>query len=454
MEGVLDGVSVVFVNPNWNYGGQGIFNRVWPPLSLAVSASMLRRDGVESRILDATALGLSPGEAVGMLGEGVEKIFVTSSSLDKWQCPHLNLDFVREFIVRVRQRVPRAEIFLTGAHGTVRPQWVFDELAPDYVIRGEPEAAVCEIAGGADPRDVESVSYPGGRGLVDNPLSEPLDMAGFPSPAFDLLPMKKYYYEVMGGNFALLEGSRGCPFSCGFCFQKMYRGFRTKPIQLLLSEIDEAVRVHGVKNIYFIDLEFTVSREMVEAVCRHIVESGYDFGWCCQTRADSVDEGLLALMRQAGCRLIHFGVESGSERILKMAGKGLGRDDVRRGFRLARDAGIETAGFFMFGFPGETSEQMDETIDFALELNPTYASFHHFIAYPGLSLCEGADVGGGFPVCLAEHGLPKLRGVVKKAFFRFYLRPGYVLSRIRRGNPGSWLRQIRLFTRYVTKATP
>ncbi|HHQ45188.1 MAG TPA: radical SAM protein [Candidatus Altiarchaeales archaeon] len=438
---------IVFLHPNFNFGDEGIFNRVWPPLSLAVSAAMLEEDGLDVRIVDAHALDLTPSEAVAQVGEA-DMLFITTSSLDKWQCPHFNLKFIEDFVREFRQN-SKAMIIVEGIHGTVEPMWVFEHIAPDYLIRAEPEEVVRKICNGTKPETTKGVSYLKDGKLVENPLPTPPDLDKFPMPAFHLLPMEKYYYEVMGGKFTLLEGARGCPFKCIFCLQKMYYGYRTKSAENLLREIDYAVTEFGVKNIYFIDLEFTVNRKLAETVCNHLIEKKYKLRWCCQTRADSVDEKLLALMKRAGCALIHYGVETGSPEIMKLINKNITLEKIYSGVKMTHKAGIETACFFMFGFPGETEDQMRKTVEFALKLNPTYASFHSAAPYPGTKL--GDMAGGGFKTHLPEHDFEVLRGMVKKAFLKFYLRPAYIISRARRGSPASWMRQLRLFTRYITK---
>ncbi|MBD3261389.1 MAG: radical SAM protein, partial [Candidatus Altiarchaeales archaeon] len=367
--------------------------------------------------------------------------------------PHFNLAFIEELVGVLRGFEDKPTIYLTGAHGTVAPDWVFNKFSVDFVIAGEPEETIYRICAGENPKDVEGVIYMSGGRLVRNPPAEPVDLDSLPNPAFHLLPMDKYYYEIMGDHFTLLEGSRGCPFNCVFCLKKMYSGYRKKSPQKLIEEIDYVVAKQDVRNIYFIDLEFTVNRQQVECVCRHLIEKKYSLRWCCQTRADSLDEELLKLMRDAGCVLIHFGVETGDPDIMRDIGKNITLEDIEEGFRLTHKMGIDSAGFFMFGFPGETKENMEKTIDFAKKLNPVYASFHSAAPYPGTRMNEYYRGRQVFPLCVEnEFSLGELRAVVRRAFLSFYLRPGYVISRILRGNPRSWWQQIKLFTRYITKS--
>ena len=174
--------------------------------------------------------------------------------------------------------------------------------------------------------------------------------------------------------------------------------------------------------------------------------------WCCQTRADNLDEELLSLMKKAGCGLIHLGVESGSEEVLAASGKATTKEAIYKGVRMIEAAGIETLAFFMFGLPGESESQREETIKFAIELEPTYASFHFATPYPGSRLFEDAKGAAtanlSFEPAPAEGNVEELKKWVRRAMRRFYLRPSYVARHLGRGGPAHWLRQLRLFASY------
>jgi radical SAM superfamily enzyme YgiQ (UPF0313 family) len=182
-----------------------------------------------------------------------------------------------------------------------------------------------------------------------------------------------------------------------------------------------------------------------------MIERGYDLPWCCQTRADSFDMDLLTKMRRAGCRMIHFGVETGSERVMSTIDKKITLTAIEQGIAMAKRAGIETACFFMFGFPGETPDDMEATIGFARKINPTYASFHIASPYPGTPLYAMSGSSELFPEAYTkEHALGDLEATVRRAFKKFYLRPEYAWSRIAEGNPTSWKKQLKLFWAFVS----
>jgi radical SAM superfamily enzyme YgiQ (UPF0313 family) len=235
--------------------------------------------------------------------------------------------------------------------------------------------------------------------------------------------------------------------------QKMYGPkYRIKSVKNLGMEIENAVKKFGVKNAYFIDLEMTVNKKRVTELCDFLINKKIKLKWCCQTRADAVDFELLKKMRKAGCKLIHYGVETGSPRIMKLIEKNITHEQILKGVRLTHKAGIETACFFMFGFPTETDEEMKMTIEFAKKLNPTYASFHTASIYPGTKLSNMVNQKLELPYLEAytkEHSLKKLKEITRKAFLEFYLRPKYLTSRILTFNPVSWMKQFKLFSQFI-----
>ncbi|MBF0552427.1 MAG: radical SAM protein [Deltaproteobacteria bacterium] len=443
---------VLLINPGWgglvSRGGRR-FNRAWPPLSLLNAAAMFEQAGHEVSLIDGRARSVSLTTWQRAAAEA-DLVLITSSPLDRWQCPNLE---VADFHKLVRA-LNHPQVFITGAHGTIYPEKTLTATAAAGVIRGEPEAAVRALAEGANPDAVPGLTYARDGQVIHNPVGPDLDLADLPLPAYHLIDPKDYYYEVLGPRLAILEGSRGCPFNCRFCLKIMYgRSLRVKPPAQLAAEIDHVIGCLGFRSIYFMDLEFTLNRDNVIAICNHIIQAGHRFVWTCQTRADSVDADLLALMKRAGCRLIHFGVETGSPQVMELIRKNISLDQIIRGVSLTKAAGIDAACFFLFGFPGETDADMRQTIKFAIQLNPTYASFHAATPYPGTPFHHtvGHLYPEDFPECFyQEHDPDQLERMTTLAYRRFYFRPEYLISLLApRRIPALW-RQAKLFLSFIS----
>ncbi|UCG11769.1 MAG: radical SAM protein [Deltaproteobacteria bacterium] len=443
-------MRVLLVNPDWDsrvsVRGRR-HNRAWPPLDLLNCAAILESQAIEVSVLDARAEPIQP-EFLNRTAPAFDLVMLTSSPLDRWQCPNLDL---RPFLKWASQVDPE-HLYILGVHGTLWPEQMLTATGAKVVVRGEPESVVQAIGRGMDLEKIEGVSFRNRRGeVVHNPDSKQIDMAAMVQPAYHLVRSQTYEYELLGDRLALLEVSRGCPYQCRFCLKKMYgAGLRHKEVSQVVAELDSVVRKCGFRRAYFIDLDFAWNRELAVRLCDALVEKKVDFHWCCQTRADRVDRKLLSTMFRAGCRLIHFGIESASDRVLEAMAKTMDLGKVERGVRLAQEEGLETACFFMFGYPGETNQEMEATLALAKRLNPTYASFHAVTTYPGTALFRDTmDEDDAFSVdgrCLETQALDPF---LRRAYLSYYLRPQYVVERIRQRNFGGLWRQARLFWDYI-----
>lgn len=451
--------KILLINPNWTglrRQKQAQFKRVWPPLDLAIAAALLEKEGFRVKIIDNNVEHHSARE-IGEFSADFDKIFVTSTPYDRWQCPSLDIRFFFDTI----RYLPRKNLYIMGAHVTERPEAILKHSRARAAILHEPEQTIVEIVSrdfsAHIPPDIPGIAYlkdgqlkrSSPRGYVDN-----LDQ--LPYPAFHLLPMERYYYEFMGRDFAILESSRGCPFQCNFCYLGMYgTRFRQKSLNRMIDELVYVKKKFRVKNIYFMDLEFGLNREYLLSFCKALIKHRIHINWCCQTRVSDVDKEVLKWMRISGCSLIHFGVEAGTDRILNQTGKKVKVSDCVSAASLAREFGIRTALFMNLGFPGETVEEMEATIDLAVRLNPIYAVFHLIVPFPGTQLAE--DIGldpEAFPPHLyphynfVDHDLKILKRMLRKAYLKFYLRPSYLASFVKKQEKPS-MSQVRVFLRLL-----
>ncbi len=450
-------MKVLLLKPCWPYPisrEESTYNRIWPPISLAYSAALLEEAGVEVSLLDAHAERLS-GERLKPRLKNFDKIFITSSDVDRWLCPNLNLTPVIEAAQLARTFT--SELFLMGQHGTVHPERMLELTGAKAVIQGEPEFAVRDLCLFDRLEAVPGISYWQNGKTASSPARglHPLDE--LPTPAWHRLPMDRYFYEILGERFALLETARGCPFQCTFCAKEiMYGpGLRRRSLDRVLNDLDLLVTRHGVRSIYFFDLEFLVNKRTVEQLCDALIQRDYPIRWCCQTRVTDVDKEILRKMRQAGCRLIHFGLESGSQRILDHIKKEASLADAERAIRLTREASLESLCFFMLGFEGEAGEEIQETIRFARKLNPTYASFHVTSSHRAI---EPHLTGSQQFLALPETDRSfdrNLKRTVRRATRSFYLSPRSLGNRLRLLGAADWrtgLAQLRLFQGYLASS--
>ena len=420
-------MRLLLINPGFGpLVSRGRHNRPWPPLDLLGCAALAEEKGHQARLLDLRARPRTPGE-IREEADKADLILLTTSPLDRWQCPNLELEPVRDLARLLPRLLTRERLFVCGAQGSLFPEELLQLTRAAGVIRGEPEEAFGELAAGRPAAEIAGLILRQGDGIQRNPERPPVDISRLPLPAYHLVDLADYSYALLGQRTGLIETARGCPFHCPFCLKVMYpTGLRTKPAGRVLEEVDRLVRDHKAGSIYFFDLEFTARREATEELCRGLMERGGVPPWACQTRLDALDGELIRLLGRAGCTLIHFGVETADPELQARAKKPIDPVRARGLIAEAGRAGVRTAAFFLLGLGGQSAGEAAKSLDLARHLEPTYASFHLQTPYPGTPWGEPAGSWADWSRAQQQRE-EEWAGVVRGAYRRFYLRPGYLL---------------------------
>lgn len=439
--------DVLLVNAHWGdlfSGRVRRYNRAFPPLELLNCAALLRQAGHRVRLVDSRARPDLP------IPRDYDLAFVTLSPLDRWQCPNTDLDAAARFL----RPFDPARLVLMGAQVTVATDALLARFPAHGALLGEPETGIVALADGAEPGVVPGSAGRRGAETVMGPSALALDVKALPVPAFDLMDFRDYRYEVLGDRLGLLELTRGCPWRCKFCLLTMYgKKYRKKTVPQMMAEI-AAARAAGMKRAYFQDLEMTADRELVLELCEALRSTYRDgeFEWACQTRPDTVDGPLLVAMKRAGCSLIHYGVESGVERVVATTGKGQSLAAVEAGVALAHAAGMRTLCYFLLGLPGETLDEMWRTLAFAERVRPTYASFQVATPYPTTPF--HAEFHHGDPAVFPDQfdgplGGDALRALARTFTRRYHTSPRYVRTRLAGPGRRNVIAELLLLLRYL-----
>jgi radical SAM superfamily enzyme YgiQ (UPF0313 family) len=277
-----------------------------------------------------------------------------------------------------------------------------------------------------------------------------MDLDKLPFPARSLTPFKKYYSIIARKNpTTTMFTSRGCPYQCLFCDRPhLGKIFRARSAQNVVDELAE-ISGMGIEEVFIYDDTFTIDRQRVVDICNLLLQKNIKLNWDIRARVNTVDEDLLLLMKKAGCTRIHYGVEAGTEKILKVLRKGISIEMVRKAFELTKKASIETAGYFMIGSPTETMDDIKETIKLARELFPDYVHFSVLTPFPATDLylkgiAEGiikkdywrefsANPQADFdpPAWEENFSRKELFKILVGAYRSYYLAPRYILRRIK-----------------------
>jgi len=367
-----------------------------PPVGLAYLAGYLRSRGVEVKILDCTAEGVGWENLRGEI-ERYSPDVVGSGG------PTCYVDRVVR-VFRIAKEVDSSIITVAGGpHFTLTYEESLRKYPEiDYVVLGEGEVTLYELAEalswGLKVTSVKGLAF-NREGRVVTTGVRPLikDLDSLPLPAWDLLPMDKYRM-VAWGNATMLVSSRGCPFNCSFCSERVFwRGlWRAHSAERVVSEMELVAEKYGKRIIWFGDDTFNLNRERVERICRLLLERGLDVHWGFEGRADLLwrDRDLLPLMRRAGFFWVLIGVESCFEDELNRYGKGITPSLVIKVFELLRDYDVVTQAMFIIGEKYDDRERILAKAKFAVRLDPDFAIFTPLTPFPGTPLYEEAKSEG------------------------------------------------------------
>jgi anaerobic magnesium-protoporphyrin IX monomethyl ester cyclase len=415
-----------------------------PPIGLMYVAAALEKAGFEVQMLDNYLMKKPIEEVKQIIAKNNPAIVgITCGSATFTRCIETSR--------AIKELNPDCKIVVGGWHASYMPDSLVANPEIDYVVMGEGERAIVELADAIiDRKEKLAVSIPGvackrnGENIKNTPkFIENMDE--IPYPARHLLPLELYdrTIEYINAQPAdVMSISRGCVFNCGFCetrklWGNICRGFSPTRI---IGEIEDLMSRYGTKGIYFINDNFTLRKKETLELCNLMIEKKLDLEWVCDTRVDLVNNELLALMAKAGCRTIWFGVESGSPRILKRIGRNTTPEQVETAFKLCRKNGIKTACSFMLGLPDETLADMEVSLKFAKKLSPDWCQFNTFIAYPDSKLYNELLESGKYvkldefllSVKTDEYDYDSLMDVQRRFFKEFHMTPKQILKRVRR----------------------
>jgi anaerobic magnesium-protoporphyrin IX monomethyl ester cyclase len=416
---------------------------VYPPLNLLYTAAVLERDGHEVSFIDANGLNIPYEELTKQMKQLSPEVVVSRTAFDTQEEDCRVLDAAKKLgattVVRnkIISDVPKLREKLMS-RGCI-----------DFFLNQEPESVITKlvdaIQSGEDPRSVPGISYMRNAKVVTTENRKTLvNVDTLPFPAYHLVGMlEPYSSSLFDKGYTALLSSRGCPFRCTFCAYGK-EPCRMRSPENVVAELEFLKEKHGLERFLFFDDTFTLDRQRAIRICELMIEHKLDLEWATCTRANLVDRETLEVMKEAGCREIAFGIESGSPSVLKTIKKGVSRDQMRNAARLCKEAGILFSALVIIGLPGETRRTVQESVDFIKEIDPFYTQFTYAVPFPNTEMFSYYDENDLILTkdwsryCTIEQPIARTKGLTyeelvglrKQAYFQLLLRPGYLLRNV------------------------
>jgi len=372
------------------------------PYGLATVAATLLKAGYNVDIYDINALRPSEDAVIRTLEKktwdvvGVSGL-ITTYRFQKWLIPLL------------KDINPKAPVITGGGLATTSSELLFDRTPADIAVIGEGEQTIQEMCktlkSGTDLDAVNGIRFRRNGHVVTTPLRKNIeDLDTVPFPAWELLPLEIYLREPIWGDVAgnssgfrkdvtvnrsmNIIASRGCPYSCDYCYHLFGRSsYRFRTVENIISEVEILVDRYGIDFAGFVDDNMMASEKRMLEFCDAMEKKKFPITWGCHGRVTSATTEILHRMAETGCVWIGYGIESGSRKILSVMSKKASVEQARAAIVNTRKAGIFPNTTFIFGYPGETRETIQETIEFKRELGIECASFFA-TPYPETPLYE------------------------------------------------------------------
>lgn len=441
------------------------------PFWLSYATGILMESKHEPFLLDAIAKGMTIENTIEEIKKFNPNLLVVETST-----PTIHND------VKFSEEVKKScdtKIVIVGTHVSALPDETMKmSNAIDFLIRQEFDYAVLELADAIEKnkgfKTILGLSYRDGGKIFHNPprpLVQDLDKIPFVSKVYKkFLDVKDYRYALAMHPMIQIWTSRGCPSRCTFCdYPQTFssRMFRERSAKNVVDEIEWIKNnLPEIKEIFIEDDTFTVDRQRVLEICEEIKKRGLKTIWSCNVRAN-LDYEMMKEMKEAGCRILIVGYESGNQEILNKIKKGIVLEQAEKFTSDAQKARLKIFGCFMIGLPGDTKETIEQTFQFAKKLNPDMVFFQQAVPFPGTEFYNWAKENGylvaeDYNKWLDENGrldflisYPDLTNkeiaeIREKLMMRFYFDPKHIVRTIGRNlHPYEFFRVIRYAKDYL-----
>jgi anaerobic magnesium-protoporphyrin IX monomethyl ester cyclase len=439
----VNSVDVLLINPPQNAELKTLLELHGPPMASMYLAAYVRKMGYNPKILDMDLDNLSFEDALKYVESTSPKILGITAFTSTVKTAYKLLDAIKE-------RIKDIVTVIGGPHVTFMPDEALSHQGVDIVAIGEGEETLYELIEAyeknKDLSEVKGIVYKNKNGEIKMTKPRPFiqNLDEIPFPARDLVDYERYRWN--GVLEAPMLTTRGCTFQCQYCSssEMMGRRYRMRSVQNVIDEIKEVQEKYHVRDIEFIDDTFTLNMKRASEVMKAIISEKLDVRLSLSSRVNTINEELMQQLKKGGTENIYYGIESGSQRVLDLMKKGIKLEQAEAAVNLAKKYGIKVLGSYILGYPGETPDEMNQTIKFSIKLNTDYAQYSILTPFPGTPIYYELDEKGlimtkdwdlytvlhplikyeafGYPASLVARKLTE-------AYRRFYIRFDYIFRK-------------------------
>lgn len=431
-----------------------------PPLGMLYIATYLRENGVDISIIDEGPQGYSLKDTLDWVKKEDPDIlgFSTLSATGR------KATLIAE---KVKQENPNVKIAFGNFFATFNAERILKKYpAVDYIIRGEGEYTSLELAlcleRDGDLKKVKGINFRNNGTVVSTP-DRPLikDIDSLPFPDRELLDVE--YHNTTAGvvvapkKFSNFVTSRGCVYRCRFCgCRRLARTlWRARSVDNIMEEM-HLLSSQGYKQFMFVDDNFTLNPKRVIQLCQRLMKEKVDVEFFAEGRVDHCPQNMLHEMKRANCKMIYFGIENGTQKVLDYYDKQITPQQALDAVKRARNVGIDViVASFIVGAPNETRQEIWNTLKFAQKLQVDIPQFNILATFPGTDIWEELKIQGlvneekhwetGVMVAeVSPDAVPveEIEQMIHDGYQDFFIRPDYIMKQLAKFVTSSYRRNV------------
>lgn len=386
--------DILFINPPSSFGAYdastklGVYKQAYPLISFMSLSAFVKQGGYTSAVLDL-AIEKNPYSLLREKLSGLRPKFIGITSATTFFHETKEISKISREVLK-----KDATIICGGPHVSALPEESLDSSEIDIAVVGEGEETLLEIMQGKKLAQINGIFYKeAGKTLATPPRKFIDNLDSLPFPDMVLYDIKRYRCAKIVSRYSpviQIETSRGCPSNCSFCSKSVFgRQFRTKSPQRVVEEMEYLAK-NGAAELRIIDDQFAADINRAKEICRLLIKEKIKIPWNlpCGIRVDKIDQEFLDLAKKAGCYQVSIGFESGDQNSLDSVDKGITLEQSAKCMEMVKKAELESIGFFMLGLPSDTEKSLQKTINFAVQMMPTYVKASITAPFPGSRLFE------------------------------------------------------------------